>query len=176
MGKYRGGNTLTVIADWKKWFEFEHPNCIFHIIMFVASKCYVARRKSSQDHCWLRKQPWDLHDWYTEVWTNVGLIYRLHSDINPGINMSMKILDQSGMVCPSYYGWDHIPMACENWIPWLISDPTGNNILGTLIYIHTQLFMNIDAMAWVSTFLRCKVWVVNYKLCCSLAWWEVVTL
>jgi hypothetical protein len=37
-------------------------------------------------------------------------------------------------------------MVCENWIPQLRLDPTGNNILGTLIYIRTQLFMNIDAM------------------------------
>jgi hypothetical protein len=59
---------------------------------------------------------------------------------------------------------------------WLISNLIGNNILSTLIYIHTQLFMNINAMVWVSTFLGCKVWVVNYKLCCSSAWQEAVTL
>jgi hypothetical protein len=52
----------------------------------------------------------------------------------------------------SYCGWDHIAMVCENWIFQFILDPTGNNILGTLIYIHTQLFMNINAMVWISTF------------------------
>jgi len=48
-------------------------------------------------------------------------------------------------------------MVCEDWIPRLIPYATCNNILNTLIYIHTQLFMNIDAMVWVSTFLGCKV-------------------
>jgi hypothetical protein len=108
--------------------------------------------------------------------TSVGMVYRLHSDINSGINMSMKILDQSGMVCSSYCGWDHIAMVCENWILQLILDLTDNNILGTLIYTHTQLFISIDVMVWISTYLTCKVWVVNCKLCCSSTWWEVVTL
>jgi hypothetical protein len=58
----------------------------------------------------------------------------------------------------------HIAIVCENWIPWLILNSTGKNILGALIYIHTQLFMSINAMVGVSTFLRCKVWVVNCKL------------
>ncbi len=107
--------------------------------------------------------------------TSVGLVHRLHSDINPGINMSMKISNRFGMVCSSYCIWDHFAMVCENRIPQLILDSTSNNILGTLIYIHAQLFINTDAMVWVLTFLGCKVWVVNCKLCCSLAWWEVVT-
>jgi hypothetical protein len=47
--------------------------------------------------------------------------------------MSMKMPDQSGMVCSSYWSRDHITMVCENWIPRLILDSTGNNILGTLI-------------------------------------------
>jgi hypothetical protein len=34
--------------------------------------------------------------------TSVGMENRLHSDINSGINMNMKILDQSGMVYLSY--------------------------------------------------------------------------
>jgi len=80
------------------------------------------------------------------------------------------------MVYSTYYGWDHMIMVCENWIPQLRLDPTGNNILGTLIYIRTQLFMNIDVMVWISTFLGCRVWVVNCKLCCYLAWWEALTL
>ncbi len=96
--------------------------------------------------------------------TSVGMENRLHSDINSGINMNMKILDQSGMVYLSYCSWDHIAMVCENWISQLISDLTHNNILATLIYIHTQLFMSIDVMVWVSTYLGCKVWVVNCKL------------
>jgi hypothetical protein len=72
----------------------------------------------------------------------------LHSDINPGINMSMRISNHSGMVCSSYYGWDHIAMLCENWILWLITrlDLNRNNILGTLIYFHIQLFMSINVM------------------------------
>jgi hypothetical protein len=37
-------------------------------------------------------------------------------------------------------------MVCEDWIHRFILDVTCNNILGTLIYMHTQLFMNIDAM------------------------------
>jgi hypothetical protein len=37
-------------------------------------------------------------------------------------------------------------MVCEDWIPQLIQDVICNNILGILIYIHTQLFMNINAM------------------------------
>jgi len=69
------------------------------------------------------------------------------------------------MVCASYCGWGHIAMVCEDWILQLIPDATCNNILSTLIYIHTQLFMNIDAMVWVSNFLGCKVWVVNCMLC-----------
>jgi hypothetical protein len=68
------------------------------------------------------------------------------------------------MVCSLYCGWDHIAMVCENWMFWLILDLIGNNILSTLIYIHTQLFTSINAMVWVSTFLGCKVWVVNCKL------------
>jgi len=68
------------------------------------------------------------------------------------------------MVYSSYFSWDHIAMVCENWISQLISDLTHNNILATLIYIHTQLFMSIDVMVWVSTYLGCKVWVVNCKL------------
>jgi hypothetical protein len=96
--------------------------------------------------------------------TNVGLVYRLYLDINPGINMSMKILNQSSMVCSLYCNWDHIVMVCENWIFQLILDPIGNNILGTLIYIHTHLFMSIDTMVYVSIFFKCKEWVVNCKL------------
>jgi hypothetical protein len=34
----------------------------------------------------------------------------------------------------------------ENWIPRLILYAIGNNILNTFIYIHIQLFMNIDVM------------------------------
>lgn len=68
-----------------------------------------------------------------------------------------------GMVCSSYYGWDHIAMLCENWILWLITrlDLNRNNILGTLIYFHIQLFMNINVMVWISTWFWCKVWIVN---------------
>jgi hypothetical protein len=114
----------------------------------------------------------------THSWgkTSVGLVYRLHSDINSSINMNMKILDQLGMVCSSYCNWNHIVMVCENWTPQLIIYTTGNNILGTLIYIHKQLFMSIDAMVWISTFIGCKVWVVNCKLCCSSTWREAITL
>jgi hypothetical protein len=35
--------------------------------------------------------------------TNVRLVYKLYSDINPGINMNMKIPYQSGMVCSLHY-------------------------------------------------------------------------
>jgi hypothetical protein len=112
---------------------------------------------------------------YHIIWTNVGLVYKLYSDINLGINKSMKIFNQSGMVCSSYYGWDHIAMVCENWIFWLISNSIGNNILGTLIYIHTQLFMSIDAMIWISIFLGCKMWILNCKLYIA-TWWEADTL
>jgi hypothetical protein len=48
--------------------------------------------------------------------TSVGLVYRLCPDINLGVNMNMKIPDQLSMVCSLYRGWDHIAMACENWI------------------------------------------------------------
>jgi hypothetical protein len=44
--------------------------------------------------------------------TSLGLEYRLDSDINPGINMNMRISNHLGMVCSSYYGWDHIAMLC----------------------------------------------------------------
>jgi hypothetical protein len=37
-------------------------------------------------------------------------------------------------------------MVCEDWVPQLIPDVTCNKILGTLIYIHTQLLMKINAM------------------------------
>jgi hypothetical protein len=37
------------------------------------------------------------------VLTNVGMVYRLHSNFNLNININMKILDQSNMVCLSYY-------------------------------------------------------------------------
>jgi hypothetical protein len=52
---------------------------------------------------------------YYEI-TNVGLVYSLYLDINLGINMNMKIFDQSNMVCSSYCGWNHIAVVCENWI------------------------------------------------------------
>jgi hypothetical protein len=84
--------------------------------------------------------------------TSLGLEHRLHSDINPGINMNMRISNQPDMVWSSYCGWDHIAMLCENWILWLVPNLNYNNILRTLIYFHTQLFMSINVMVWISTF------------------------
>jgi hypothetical protein len=92
--------------------------------------------------------------------TSLGLEHRVHSDINPGMNMSMRISNQSGMVCSSYSDWDHIAMLYENWILWFIPNLNHNNILGTLIYFHTQLFMSINVMVWISTFflgVRCEL-------------------
>ncbi len=94
---------------------------------------------------------------------SVGLVLGC-TQISTWVSIWVKILDPLGVVCSLYCGWDHIAMVCENWIFWLILDPIGNNILSTFIYIHTQLFMSINAMVWVSTFLGCKVWVVNWKL------------
>ncbi len=101
---------------------------------------------------------------YHIVWNNVGLVYRLYSNINLGIIWVWKYLTNWVWFAHHSTGWDHIAMVCENWIFWLISYSIGNNILGTLIYIHTQLFMSINAMVWISIFLRCKAWVVNCNL------------